>query len=181
MIVRQRPSLWFHKDVDYRRYRSHVRWIYPHFGQTDPIRHRSIHSKRTMYRSDLQANVPGDQSEPRTRPEPKYNTRIRYSGRFRRGNSKSCKFHFRPHILLCRVILIHIACGYTSIADQQGPWTWGTYGIEANHAWKGSGSKRTFRRSRSKNEYVHLLPSSLLTSYTFWDCANACSHDSGAR
>jgi hypothetical protein len=60
MIVRQRPSLWFHKDVDYRRYRSHVRWIYPHFGQTDPIRHRSIHSKRTMYRSDLQANVPRD-------------------------------------------------------------------------------------------------------------------------
>jgi len=68
---------------------------------------------------------------------------------------------------------MQIACGYTSIADQQGPWTWWTYGIKINHAWKRSGSKRTFRWSRSKNEYVHPLPSSLLTSYTFWDCANA--------
>lgn len=60
MTVRQRPSLWIHQDVDHRRYRSHVRRFHPHFGQTDPIRHRSIHSKRTMYRSDLQANVSRD-------------------------------------------------------------------------------------------------------------------------
>jgi hypothetical protein len=86
-------------------------------------------------------------------------------------------FFFFSIFHLFHVILIHIACGYTSITDQQGSWTWGTYGLEINHAWKGSGSKRTFRRSRSKNEYVHLLPSSLLTSYTFWDCANAYSND----
>jgi len=127
IVVRQRPSIRIHQDVDYRRYRSDVRWIYPHFGQTNSIRHRSIYSERTMYRSDLQANVPRDQSQPWTRPEPEYNTRIRYSGRFRRGNPKSCKFHFSSpfhlfHVILIFSLRIHFYHRSTRVMDLEDLW-----------------------------------------------------------